>query len=317
MLWWLQRVLGVLIVLTVLALAMSRAPDRPVQTLVARWAPPPSDFVDVQGQIVHLRDTGPREDALPIILVHGTSASLHTWEGWVKALERERRVITFDLPGFGLTGPYTEAAADRTYASDEYARFVLALADRLKVGRFVVGGNSLGGDVAWRVASLAPARVHQLILVDADGPPFEPEHIPIGWQIARVPVLNKTLEWVLPRSVVAEGLAVAYADRTRITPQLIDRYYELTLREGNRRALVERLKHWRPGQDVERIATLRTPTLILWGRRDKLIPLAAGEHFGRVIPGSKLVIFEDLGHVPQEEDPARTVKPVRVFLGLG
>lgn len=316
MLWWLQRVVGVLIVLTVLLLAISRAPDRPVETLVARWAPPPSDFVEVQGQIVHLRDEGPREDALPIILVHGTSASLHTWEGWVQALKRERRIVTFDLPGFGLTGPYSTPRAEHTYASDEYARFVLALADQLKIGRFVVGGNSLGGDVSWRVASLAPQRVHQLVLVDAGGPPFVPEHIPLGWQIARVPVLNKALEWVLPRSVVAEGLAVAYGDPSRITPELIDRYYELTLREGNRRALVECLKHWRPGQDAERIATLRTPTLILWGRRDKLIPLSAGEHFARVIPGSQLVVFDELGHVPQEEDAARTVLPVRVFLGL-
>jgi pimeloyl-ACP methyl ester carboxylesterase len=157
--------------------------------------------------------------------------------------------------------------------------------------------------------------VHQLILVCAGGPPFVPEHIPLGWKIARVPVLNKTMEWVLPRSVVAEGLAVVYGDTSRITDELVDRYYELTLREGNRRALVERLRTWRPGEGAERIASVRTPTLILWGRRDRIIPLAVGEHFGRTIPGSRLVIFDDLGHVPHEEDPARTVKPVQAFLG--
>jgi hypothetical protein len=103
--WW-QRLLGLLLMATALAVALFRAPDRPVQTLVARWAPPPSDFVDVKGQIVHLRDQGPRNDPLPIVLIHGTSASLHTWEGWVRALRTQRRVITFDLPGFGLTGPF-------------------------------------------------------------------------------------------------------------------------------------------------------------------------------------------------------------------
>ncbi|MBL8326581.1 MAG: alpha/beta hydrolase [Rubrivivax sp.] len=321
MLFWVQRIFGVLIMLTVLVVYTMRAPDRPVETLVARWAPPPSEFIDVQGQLVHLRDEGPRNDPLPIVLVHGTSASLHTWEGWVKALKGERRVITFDLPAFGLTGPATgafaQAQAGSRYGGDAYARFVLALADHLKVARFVIGGNSLGGDVAWRVAALAPARVHQLILVDAAGPPFVPEHIPLGWKVARVPVLNKTLEWVLPRSVVAEGLALAYGEPARVNDDLVERYYELTLREGNRRALVERLQAWRPGEGAERIATIRTPTLVIWGRRDRMIPLAVGEHFGRTIPGSRLIIFDDLGHVPHEEDPARTVKPVRAFLGLG
>jgi len=320
MFFWVQRIVGVLIVLTVLAVYMARAPDRPVETLVARWAPPPSEFIDVQGQLVHLRDQGPRDDPAPILLVHGTSASLHTWEGWVKALKSERRVITIDLPAFGLTGPATGAFAgtlgSQGYASDEYARFVLALADHLKLQRFVIGGNSLGGDVSWRVAALAPARVQQLILVDAGGPPFVPQRIPLGWQVARVPVLNKAMESLLPRPLVAEGLAAVYGEPSRITDELVDRYYELTLREGNRRALVERFKSWQPGAGAERIATIRTPTLVIWGRRDKLIPLSVGEYFGRTIPGARLVIFDDLGHVPHEEDPVRTVKPVRMFLGL-
>ncbi|MBK9133457.1 MAG: alpha/beta hydrolase [Betaproteobacteria bacterium] len=313
---WLLRAVGVLMVLTAIALAMSRAPDRPVDSLVARWAPPPSDFIDVGGQIVHLRDEGPRGDPLPIVLLHGTSASLHTWEGWVKALKTQRRVITFDLPGFGLTGPFTGRYAAAGYGGDAYARFVLDVAERLKLTRFVIGGNSLGGEIAWRVAVLAPERVHQLVLVDAAGPPFVPEHFPLGWQLARVPVLNHVLEWVLPRQLVAQGLASVYGEPARITPELVDRYFELTLREGNRRALMERLREMRPGVDAERIASIRRPTLVLWGRRDRLIPLAVGEHFGRTIPGSRLVIFDDLGHVPHEEDAARTVKPVRAFLGL-
>lgn len=312
----LRKLLGLLLIFSALAVALSREPDRSVESLVARWAPPPSDFVDVKGQLVHLRDVGPRDDPLPVVLLHGTSASLHTWEGWVKDLQPRRRVITLDLPAFGLTGPFTGQYAGRPYGGDEYARFVLDVLDQLQVRRFVVGGNSLGGDVAWRMADLARERVERLVLVDAAGPPFEPETFPLAWRLARVPVANRLLEELLPRALVVQGLVGVYGHPDRITGELVDRYFELALREGNRRALVERLSTWQRGEGAERIATLRLPTLILWGGRDRLIPPATARVFEQAIPGSQVVMFDDLGHVPHEEDAARTVKPVLAFLGL-
>jgi pimeloyl-ACP methyl ester carboxylesterase len=236
--------------------------------------------------------------------------SLHTWEGWVQGLSPQRRIITFDLPGFGLTGP----AVGGDYRGDAYARFVLALLDQLKVRRFAIGGNSLGGEVAWRTAAMAPERVTRLILVDASGPAFESDSVPIGFLAARVPLLNRVFDWVLPRPMIVASLRNVYGDPTRITDELVDRYYQLTLREGNRRALVQRLQQNRRGEDAERIATLKLPTLILWGGRDRLVPPAVGKQFHAAIAGSELVVFDDLGHVPHEEDPARTVQPVKAFL---
>ncbi len=313
---WVVRIIGVLLMLSALALALSRAPDRPVQTLVARWAPAPSDFIEVKGQLVHLRDVGPRDDALPIVLIHGTSASLHTWEGWVHALKTQRRVISFDLPGFGLTGPFAGDYPRDNYSGDAYARFVLDLLDALKVDRAVIGGNSLGGEVAWRTAYLAPARVAALVLVDAAGPAFVPEDVPLGFRLVRVPVLNRLSEWLLPRDLVAQSVASVYGDPSKITSDLVDRYFEITLREGNRRALRLRVQGLVSGVDAERIPTLKQPTLILWGGRDRLIPPAIAQQFKAQIAGSQLVVFDELGHVPQEEDAARTVVPVKVFLGL-
>jgi pimeloyl-ACP methyl ester carboxylesterase len=312
---WVLRLVGVLLLLTVLALSWLRMPDRPVETLVARWAPAPSDFVDLGGQLVHVRDEGPRDDPLPIVLVHGTSASLHTWEGWTKALTRQgRRVISFDLPAFGLTGPFTGRWAAERYHGDIYARFTLELLDALKVQRFVIGGNSLGGEVAWRTAHAAPQRVAAMVLVDAAGPAFVPESIPLGFRIARTPGLRLLTEWTLPRELVEASVRNVYGDPSRVSKALVDRYFELTLREGNREALVQRFALMVPGEHAERIGTLRQPTLILWGGRDRLIPPAIGREFQRLIPGSRLVEFPELGHVPQEEDPARTVAPVIEFL---
>ena len=105
-----------------IAIIATWAPDQPVDALKARWARPPSRFLEVNGLQVHLRDEGPHNDPVPIVLLHGTSASLHTWEGWAQALRDKRRVIRFDLPGFGLTGPNRE----NDYSTEAYVQFVRA-----------------------------------------------------------------------------------------------------------------------------------------------------------------------------------------------
>jgi pimeloyl-ACP methyl ester carboxylesterase len=312
----LLKLFGLLLMLTALAVPLARAPDRPVQTLVARWAPPPSDFIDIKGQIVHLRDEGPRNDPSPIVLLHGTGASLHTWEGWVGTLKKTRRVITFDLPGFGLTGPFSGQYAAEDYRGDTYAHFVLDVLAALKVNSAVIGGNSLGGEVAWRAVTLAPTRFTRLLLIDSSGYAFTPDSIPLGFRIARIPLLNQIGEHLLPRALVAASVANVYADDSRITEALVDRYYELTLREGNRHALGLRLQQLEPGAATDRLKIITVPTLVLWGGADQLIPVENARRFGGDIAGARVVVLDGLGHVPHEEDPARSLAPVLEFLEI-
>lgn len=300
----------VLLAAIAFGLALGWAPDRPVQELVKQWAPPPSTFIDVKGLQVHVRDEGLRTDPIPVVLIHGTSASLHTWEGWVDALKQQRRVITMDLPGFGLTGPN----AQNDYRSEAYTRFVLDLMDALGVQRFVLGGNSLGGEIAWQVAEKAPQRVDRLILVDAAGYPLRPQSMPIGFRIARTPVLSKMMEVTLPRAMVESSVRNVYGDPSRVTPELVDRYEALILREGNRKALVRRFAQSSYEGAEPRIRAIRQPTLIIWGGRDLLIPVENAANFARDIANSRLAVFDDLGHVPHEEDPVRTVAAVLEFL---
>lgn len=290
--------------------ALTWAPDRPVDSLKARWAPWPSRFVEIEGMAVHLRDEGPRTDATPIVLLHGTSASLHTWDGWVDALMGERRIIRIDLPGFGLTGP----TPDGDYRLVRYSRFVGALLDELGLKQVVLAGNSFGGQVAWKFAADAPDRVARLVLVDAAGYPFKPESVPAAFRMARIPVLEPLMTYTLPRGVVESSVRNVYGDPDRVTPELVDRYYELALRAGNRGALVQRFRQTPGGEFAEQIPQLKVPTLILWGGRDRLIPLENGQRFASEIAGSKLVVFDALGHVPHEEDPAATVEAVKGFL---
>lgn len=301
-----------LIALAAAFILANRVPDRPVAELAARWAPAPSQFAEIAGLRVHLRDEGPREDAEPIVLLHGTGASLHTWEGWAAALRGERRVISYDMPGFGLTGP----APDANYTIENYARVVIAVLDHLGVQRCVLVGNSLGGYVAWATTVLHPERVARLVLVDAGGYPYQSRSVPLGFRIARTPVLRDLMREVLPRSVIESSVRNIYGDPGKVTPELVDRYFDLTTRAGNRQALGERFAQTQPGELARRVPEIKAPTLIIWGGRDRLIPPDQGDRFHKEISGSQLKVFEALGHVPQEEDPAATVAAFREFLAV-
>jgi len=309
---WTGRLLLALLLLLGGLVAWYWTPDLPVEQLKPRWAPPPSQFIAVDGLPVHVRDEGPRHDPLPVVLIHGTSASLHTWDGWAAELSKTRRVIRFDLPGFGLTGP--NAAGD--YSMAYYVRFTGALLDKLGVARCVLGGNSLGGEVAWATAHDLPQRVERLILVDAAGYRFEPRSVPLGFVIAGTPGLRVLMKHVLTPGTIERSVRNVYGDPSRVTPALVERYRELALRTGNREALGQRLQLRYTGREAD-VKRLKLPTLILWGGQDRLIPPEYGRRFAQDIAGSTLVMFEQLGHVPQEEDPAATLPAVQAFLAAG
>lgn len=298
------------VVLATAALAATWEPDRSVEALSARWAPPPSQFLELEGLRVHLRDVGPRDDPAPVVLLHGTSASLHTWEGWVTELAPRHRVITLDLPGFGLTGPWP----DGDLSLGRSLRVIEALLQRLGVERAVLGGNSYGGRLAWEYAALHPQQVVKLILVDAGGYPRHSTSVPLAFRVAEVPGLRRVMELVLPRGLVERSVRDVYGDPARVTPGLVDRYFELALRPGNRAALVQRMQQVPIEGDVSKLRRLEAPALVLWGGRDRLIPPEDARRFAADLPRARLAVFEGLGHVPHEEDPVATAREVEAFL---
>jgi pimeloyl-ACP methyl ester carboxylesterase len=284
--------------------------DQSVESLQARWAPAPSKFVTIDGMSVHLRDEGPGNDPHPIVLIHGTSSSLHTWEGWVAALKGQHRVVSFDLPGAGLTGPFP----DDDYRIEHYTHFMEDFLDQLRIKHATLVGNSLGGNVAWETAVARPDLADHLVLIDSRGYPGEAGPPPIAVQIAQLPVFGPLIiEHITPRSLVEKSLKKAYGDPHKLTSELVGRYYELLLRAGNRRALILQIQQ-ESYIDSDRIKTIAIPTLILWGRLDHVVPVPDAERFHQDIAHSQLVVFNHSGHVPQEEDPAQTVKALEDFL---
>ncbi|TAK92970.1 MAG: alpha/beta hydrolase [Aquabacterium sp.] len=306
-LWWSAVLLGIGLAVSVWA---TWETDRQLGDLVARWAPEPSSFVELDGMQVHMRDTGPRDDPYPIVLLHGMSSSLHTYEGWQTALQGKHRIISVDLPGFGLTGPSPQG----DYRIDAYTRFVLRLLDTLGLRRVVLVGNALGGEVAWQTAVLAPERVRKLVLIDSDG--YQPSvlSMPIAFQIASMRGLRWVAERILPRSLVASSVRSVFGDPAKATKDKVDRYFELNLRVGNRRALFQRMDQAQFGGNSALIHRVQQPTLVMWGEKDEMISPDQGNLFCRDIPRCKLVTFPGLGHLPQEENPQATLKVFLDFL---
>ena len=306
----LKYVLLPLLVVVVGFCALNWRSDLPLSELKQKYTNSESEFVKIDGMQVHYRDEGSSLDSVPIVLIHGTGSSLHTWEGWVKALKENHRIITFDLPAYGLTGPNPTG----DYSQDYYVSFVDKLLTRLSIKKCVLGGNSLGGGITWAYSLAHPERVQKMILVDAGGYSMTSKSVPIAFQLARMPVLSSLFQYVTPRSVIENSIRNVYVQDDLITDGLVNRYYDLALREGNRKAFIDRMKISIVSDKYLKIKTLTIPTLIIWGKQDGLIPIAVGEQFHQDLANDTMVVFKNLGHTPMEEDPESTVKVVINFL---
>lgn len=284
--------------------------DMPLDVLKEKYAQSPSEFISVEGMMVHYRDEGNPQDSLPIVLLHGTGASLHTFDAWTATLTSQYRVVRLDLPAFGLTGPFLH----QNYSIEKYVEFVDQFLQAKGIQQCIIGGNSLGGEIAWRYTVAHPGKVEKLILIDAAGYPQASKSVPMAFTLAKIPIVNQLATYITPRFMIRESVENVFADKTKVTESLVDRYFALTLREGNRQAFVDRVQP-RPSSDhVEMIPTIFQPCLVLWGDQDLLIPLEQAQRFHDDLPNDRLVILKDVGHVPMEESPEESVAVVLDFL---
>jgi pimeloyl-ACP methyl ester carboxylesterase len=276
--------------------------------LIQRYANQQSKFIEVAGAQAHVRDEG-KADAMPLLLIHGSLGSLQVWEGWVGELKDRYRLISVDLPGHGLTGDWPRG----DFSVEAYADFIEVLADTLHLDRFAVAGHSLGGAVAWTFAATRPERVSHLILVDSAGFPRESGELPLPTRLARQRVIGDIGIYFKPERLARRTLEEIYADSAMVTPERVRQFAELQRFPGNRQATLIRARTQEP-LDPSPLKRLDVPTLIIWGAKDRWVPVADGFRFQNDIKGAKLAIFENLGHAPMEENPKATAAAVAEFL---
>lgn len=276
--------------------------------LESKYTDASSKFINLNGQRVHFRDEGAGE---VVVLIHGTASSLHTWNDWTGLLKHQFRVIRMDLPGFGLTGPNRNDA----YEVSDDVRFLSDFLAALNIDSAHIAGSSLGGRIAWQFALEKPKQVKSLTLMNALGYPQERWPPPI--EMAQWPIIDKVMENFSPRFMFRIGLEDVYYEDAMVTETLVDRYYELSRYPGNRAAFPKRVKA-RLDKDSSYIPEIRVPTLIMWGLEDLYFPAENAYRFHKDIPGSEVLVFPEVGHLPMEEKPIQSAEHFMQFLnGLG
>lgn len=304
----LATALGLIVVLAALGWLLLRRPDIPFATLEAKYGYADSQYMDLPGGVrAHYRDIGSRA-APVIVLVHGFAASTHAWDGWVRALSDDYRVVVLDLPGHGLT----RTPEGYVLRPDGFETVVDDLTLRLGLTRFTLGGNSMGGEAAWAYALDHPDRVERLVLVDAAGWPTPGRGGGMIFKFLHDPIGRRVLKDIEIRPLMAQALRSAYLDPKLVTPALVGRYVDLARAPGHREILL--------GPRPRRVATapdlsaIHVPTLVMFGQDDRLIPAADGEKFHKAIPDATLILYPGVGHLPMEQIPERSAADLKAWL---
>jgi pimeloyl-ACP methyl ester carboxylesterase len=283
-----------------------RAPDLPAAELEARFQSPQDHWLDLgDGLRVHYRDEGPA-DAPVLVLLHGYGDAYSTWEGWAAALRSSHRVISLD----GLTAAPAGAQIDR----EAQARLVLRVAEALKLPRFVLAGNSMGGGVAWQAALLAPQALRGLVLVDAAGWPMPATTPSLAFRILAHPWGRALLARIDNRPLIRQALRAQVGDAALITDEVVDRWALYQRYPGHRPILMSVAPGAQAPVTAERLAGLQLPTLVLHGEIDPILPLEHSRRFAAAIAGAELIVYPGIGHLPQREIPARSAADVAAFV---
>jgi pimeloyl-ACP methyl ester carboxylesterase len=266
-----------------------------------------SHFAEIDGVRIHYQEKG---TGTPLVLLHGYTSSTYSWKEVFEPLSKSFRVIAVDLKGFGFSGK-----PDGDYTRRAQAILVAHLLEHLKIDKAWLCGSSMGGEVALNVAVANPQRVAGLILIDSAGVevPGEGSLAP-GYLL--LPVVGRILVALSLTSdkLVRQGLEKSFYDQAKVTDDRVANYYRPLKTRGGQLAALRARTQWSMFPIEPDLGKITVPTLILWGAHDQLIPLAAGHKMNSLIKGSKLVIFENCGHLPQEEMPAGTIDEMTRFI---
>lgn len=286
--------------------------SKTLQKLKAKYENKQSQYIDIDGTHIHYRDEGCADKPV-LLMIHGVLSSLHTWDGWVEQLSDDYRLIRMDIPGFGLTGPAKKRDYSPEFAAEFCEKFTQALS--LEDG-FFLAGNSLGGFLSWNYAAKYPQRVRKLVLLDPIG---YPQKVPPLIKLIVSPLVKGIAKLTAPRILVDRGVREVYGNPRKIKQVTFDLYNDMLKRPGNRESMVETLEAMTFYADhptlKNKIRDIQAPTLMLWGRKDRWVPIGLLDNWLMDL-NTKVqhIIYEGVGHIPMEEIPETSARDAHKFL---
>lgn len=281
--------------------------DVPASEVEAKWATSPSRFVVIDGVRLHYRDEG---QGPVVVLLHANYSSLFMWEPWVAALRDRYRVIRIDLPAHGLTGPEPGGNYTLERIQQLFERFV----DERGLARFTIVGTSIGGTVAMRYTADHPQRIERLVLIS---PGSLEARVRGRTTPPEVPRVADILGYVTPKAFTRYLLRNDYGDPARLTDEITDQWYEMWMREGNRLAMINLLRQYVSGGVEDKIRAVRVPVLLIWGERNKRVPLALAYETRDLLvnaPAVHLEVLPGIGHMLVQEAPQESAQLIRRYL---
>jgi len=301
-----------LLVLIAITLVVFWTPDTDRDAMIAKYGGDQAQWTTMaSGATVHYRDQGPK-DAPVIVMVHGMSAHLQVWDPLIAAMGDEFRYLSLDLPGFGITGPNPQGE----YGAEVYGEAAIAVMDAAGVDTAIIAGNSMGGWTAWRMGLTYPERIEGLVLLDPWGAPGEDkEKSNIGFKLMATPVGKFLMPRITPRFMIKQSIYQTVEKDEIVTDEMIERYHDLIRFPGNRKAALVAMSRSgnRDTAPWDNVGNLEMPILILWGRDDQLIDVSRADKFVEKLPQAKLIIYDDVGHLPMEEAPIDVAKDIKAW----
>ena len=312
--------IGILIIVIFIVLIYSGTYlDISREELEAKYTTGSSQFLDLpDGARIHFRDEGKTESPV-IVLLHGFNGSLFNFERLVPLLANDFRLISIDLPGFGLTGAIPSA----DYTTESFMDTVTKLTNQLGIEKFSIAGNSMGGGVAWRYTLEHPTKVEGLILLASSGvgskedvKKFEERknNTPIVWRLMDSALLKKFLHYYTPKFFATEGLKRSVYDQKLANDDHAMQYHDLVLLQGSRKAILSMTMGGRRtmyGPEV--LSNISAPTLVIHGEEDNIAEFKRSSVFKENIGNAQIKIYPKTGHLLMYEEPVRTANDIIKF----
>jgi pimeloyl-ACP methyl ester carboxylesterase len=284
-------------------LTVSKAEDK------AKYSLPNSHFINYKGAEVHYTESG---SGFPILMIHGYGGSNRDFLVLDSLINDKYRVIRVDMPGFGLSD-FPAQPTGHTNFIKAYAAYFNFMLDTLHIDSCYVMGNSLGGLMACQLALDHPDLVKKLVLFNSAGYEMEEVMKTANASLLKNSLAQQVVSKGVPKFFVKMGVKRVVYDASKLTPEKVQRVADFWNREGNMAHLVA-LATTDTFPDESTIKSIACPTLIFWGKQDKIINLKYAERFHTDIKGSELIVYDSCGHVPMMERPEEVKLEVLRFL---